>query len=272
VADRSVVYRLRADITQFRAQMAQAGESVRGAANEMTSASKEGVNFRKGLTQLGDTAGKVGLVAAAGLGVFIFKAAKFDQAMSRVDAATHETASNMDKMRDAAIQAGAKTQFSATEAADAITALAKAGVKTRDILGENGGLAGALSLAAAGELDVATAAEDIATALTQFQLKGKAAVHVSDLLAAAAGKAQGEVSDMAVALKYAGVPAANLGVSIEQTTGTIALFAKSGIIGEQAGTSLRGMLASLTSLRWLQPTRCRGSGSASLTRPATSSV
>jgi hypothetical protein len=52
---------------------------------------------------------------------------------------------------------------------------------------------------------------------------------------------------MATALNYAGVPAANLGVTIEETAGTIALLAKNGIIGEQAGTGLRGMLSSLTS-------------------------
>jgi TP901 family phage tail tape measure protein len=94
---------------------------------------------------------------------------------------------------------------------------------------------------------VADAAEFTATALTQFQLAGTEATHVADLLAAGAGKAQGEVTDIANALKYAGVPAANLGVSIEETAGALALFAKNGIIGEQAGTSLRGMLSSLTS-------------------------
>jgi TP901 family phage tail tape measure protein len=62
----------------------------------------------------------------------------------------------MGQLRDAAIKAGADTQYSATEAADAITEMAKAGVSAKDIMG--GGLKGALSLAAAGQLDVADAA------------------------------------------------------------------------------------------------------------------
>ena len=71
MADRTVVFRLTADIASFRASMAQAGASVKKAADDMTAATKDGAKFRAGLTSVGDTAGKVGLVAAAGLGAAI---------------------------------------------------------------------------------------------------------------------------------------------------------------------------------------------------------
>jgi TP901 family phage tail tape measure protein len=247
VADRSVVYRLIADVSGVLAGTRQASASMRKLGDDITGAGKSSERMRKGLDDVGRTAGRVGLIAAAGLGAMVLKAANFEQAMSNVAAATHESEENLKALRDAAIDAGARTQFSATEAADAIENLAKAGVATADILGKNGALSGALSLAAAGQIEVADAAEFTATALTQFQLSGKEATHVADLLAAGAGKAQGEVADIALALGYAGVPAANLGVSIEETAGALALFAKNGIIGERAGTSLRGMLSSLTS-------------------------
>src|SRR5690606_9186339 len=108
------------------------------------------------------------------------------------------TAENMNLLREAALEAGKRTAFSATEAADAITELAKAGVSTADIL--EGGLNAALDLAAAASIEAGEAAEYISSALTQFGLKGKDASHVADLLAAGAGKAQGEVSDMGYAL------------------------------------------------------------------------
>jgi TP901 family phage tail tape measure protein len=247
VADRAVVYRLIADASGVLAGTRQASASVRKLGDDITGAGKSSETWRKGLDGVGRSAGRVALVAAAGLGVMALKAANFEQAISNVAAATHESEENMIALRDAAIDAGARTAFSATEAAGAITELAKAGVETADILGKNGALSGALSLAAAGQIEVADAAEYTATALTQFQLAGTQATHVADLLAAGAGKAQGEVADIALALGYAGVPAANLGVSIEETTGALALFAKAGIIGERAGTSLRGMLSSLTS-------------------------
>jgi TP901 family phage tail tape measure protein len=187
----------------------------------------------------------VGAATGAGIGIAVKAFADFDSAISRAAAGTQATTAEVGKLRQAALQAGADTQFSATEAADGITALGKAGISIQNILG--GGLKGALDLAAAGELSVADAADIAATALTQFHLSGKELPHVADLLAAAAGKAQGEVSDLGNALKYVGPVAQGLGISIEQTTGVLAEFASQGVIGEQAGTSLRGVLLSLTS-------------------------
>lgn len=242
MADRSIVYRLIADTTQFRSGMQGAATSTQAATAQMDTATKSTGRMQGAMGAMGIGAG----VAAAAIGTkVVMSAANFEQAMSSVQAATHETTANMALLEQAALDAGASTAFSATEAAAGIENLAKAGVSTEDII--NGGLAGALDLAAAGSLDVASAAEFTATALTQFKLAGEDATHVADLLAAGAGKAQGEVADMANALNYVGVPAANLGVTIEETAGAIALLASNGIIGEQAGTSLRGMLASLTS-------------------------
>ncbi|MFL1999478.1 phage tail tape measure protein [Microbacterium sp. A1-JK] len=200
---------------------------------------------RQAFTALGGLALGFGAAAVAGVGLAISKFADFDQAMSNVQASTHESATNMGLLRDAALDAGASTVYSATEAAGAIEELAKAGVSTKDIL--SGGLAGALDLAAAGQLGVARAAEITSTALNQFGLQGDEAAHVADVLAAGAGKAMGSVDDLAQGLKFVGPVAASMGVSLEETTGVLALFAQQGIIGEQAGTSLRGVLASLTS-------------------------
>jgi TP901 family phage tail tape measure protein len=204
---------------------------------------KTGKDVKAGMNTAGRAAGTIGLAAAAGLGVIIGITAKFDKAMSAVQAATHESEENMNALRDAAIDAGAKTVFSASEAANGIEELAKAGVETKDILG--GALTGALDLASAGALGVAEASEIAASAMVQFGLSGKDVPHIADLLAAGAGKAQGSVTDLGFALKYAGVPANALGVSIEETTGVLAEFASTGIVGSQAGTTLRSMLLSL---------------------------
>ena len=244
MADRNVVIRLRADIGDLQAKMLAASKSVVGVADKMTGAEKEAVKFRKGLTSLGSAGGKLGLVAAAGIAVAVKSFADFDQAMSKVQAATHETADNMERLRKLALQTGADTAFSANEAADGIEELAKAGVATTDIMG--GALQGALDLAAAGTVDVGFAAEAAATAMTQFNIAGEQVPHIADLLAAAAGKAQGDVSDMVMALKQSGLVASQVGLSLEETTGTLAAFAAAGLIGSDAGTSFKTMLQSLT--------------------------
>ena len=248
MTDRVVTYRLRAELGQLKAQFAQGSASAKKFADDLTAIDREGQKARRGLDTLASAAGKIGLVAAAGLGAAVVASANFDQAMSNVAAATHESTENMEALRSAALEAGASTVFSATEAASAVENLAKAGISTADILG--GGLQGALDLAAAGSLEVADAAEIAATALTQFGLSGEDVPHVADLLAAGAGKAQGEVTDLAFALKQSGLVAAQMGISIEETTGALSAFASAGLLGSDAGTSFRTML-----LRLANPTK-----------------
>lgn len=205
----------------------------------------------KGLGEDGLAAGKdvagaatlIGGAITAAAGVAIAKSASFDKAMSNVAASTDVSANQLGRLREAALDAGATTVYTAEEAASAIENLAKAGVGAADIYG--GALAGSLALAAAGEVDVAFAAEVAATAMTQFKLAGEDVPHIADLLAAAAGKAQGDVTDMSFALKQSGLVASQFGISIEETTGTLAAFAANGLLGSDAGTSFRTMLLSL---------------------------
>ena len=242
MANRTVKVSLQAQVSGFVAGMRTANKAAGDFSSKLlTSADKNSQH----LNQLSGSLGLVGagMVGFAALAVKSF--ADFDKAMSHVQAATHASAEDMKLLRDAALEAGQRTKYSATEAAGAIEELSKAGVSTTDVL--NGGLNGALDLASAGSLDVAQAAEIAASAMVQFGLSGKDIPHIADLLAAGAGKAQGSVQDMGLAMKYVGPIAAGMGISIEETAGTIALLASNGILGEQAGTSMRGMLSSLTS-------------------------
>jgi len=236
---RTVSVKLMADVGQFtRSIGGTAAGSVKTLAGELDKANKAGQ-----LDHVTNSAGVLGLGLVGAAGAAIKMGMDFEKSMSGIRAATHAGAGEMAQLRQAAIDAGADTQYSATQAADAITALSKAGIATKDIL--SGGLKGALSLAAAGELDVGQAAEYTASALTQFKLEGKDVPHVADLLAAAAGKAQGEVSDMGAALNQAGLIASGTGLTIEETTGTLAAFASAGLIGSDAGTSFKTMLQML---------------------------
>ncbi|MHA7132535.1 phage tail tape measure protein [Oerskovia turbata] len=241
MADRSVVVRLRADISDYQRRMSEAARGARDAAQGA------GDFIDRNSQAIGTLTTGMGLVGAGMTGVAavaVSKFADFDQAMSNVRAATGETTGNMALLRQAALDFGASTVYSATEAAGAIENLAKAGISTEAILG--GGLKGALDLAAAGQLNVADAAEFAASAMTQFKLNGEDVPHIADLLAAAAGKAQGDVSDMGQALNQAGLVANQTGLTIEEATGTLAAFASAGLLGSDAGTSFKTMLQRLS--------------------------
>ncbi|MGX9346647.1 phage tail tape measure protein [Microbacterium sp. KNMS] len=239
MADRSVKVSLILQAQGYMQGMDAASRKTRETGTELEKLAQK----RDSFNQLGAAAVGFGAAVGVGVGMAVSSFMDFDQQMSAVQAATHETAANMDLLRDAAIDAGARTVYSASEAAGAIEELAKAGIATSDILG--GGLDGALDLAAAGGIEVARAAEIAASAMTQFGLKGTDVTHVADLLAAGAGKAQGGVEEMSDALNQSGLVAAQMGLDLDDTVGSLTMFASAGLLGSDAGTSFRNMLLRL---------------------------
>lgn len=244
IADRTVKVSLVLAAQGYMQGMDAAAKKTR----EMGSETEKLAQKKESFNVLGTAALGFGAAVAAGIGMAVSRFAEFDAQMSAVQAATHETAGNMDLLRDAAIDAGARTVYSASEAAAAIEELSKAGISTADVL--SGGLDGALDLAAAGNIAVANAAEIAASAMTQFGLSGQDVTHVADLLSAGAGKAQGGVEEMSRALNQSGLVAAQMGLSLDETVGTLTHFASAGLLGSDAGTSFRNML-----LRLANPTK-----------------
>lgn len=235
--NRNITVRLLADTSNFTAGMAKVSGESQKAATTMEAAGGKSKLITTGIAAAG--------VAATALGVAAVRmAADFDASMSTVQANTGASADEMNQLRQAAIDAGADTIYSATESADAINELGKAGLSTSDIL--SGGLSGALNLAASDGMEVGQAAEYMSSAMAQFNLTGADATHIADLLAAGAGEALGNVSDFGEALNNVGSTASKFGLSIDTTVGTLAAFAHQGIIGAEAGTQLRSVLLALT--------------------------
>lgn len=237
---RTVAVKLDAITGPYIAAMGKAAAATEGFASK---ADRYVGKHQKTITGLSSSAGKMGIGLGLAFGAAVAATANFDEAMSGVAATGADARANLESLRKTAIQAGQDTKFSATEAANGIEELGKAGIASKDIMG--GGLKGALALAAAGNVSVADAANTAASAMNQFGLEGKDVPHVADLIAQAAGTASGEVSDMQLALKQVGVVAAGAGISIDDTATSLALFAKNGLIGSDAGTSMKTMLQRL---------------------------
>lgn len=236
--NRNITVRLLADTSNFTAGMAKVSGESQKTATIMEAAGGKSKLITTGIAAAG--------VAATALGVAAVRmSADFDASMSTVQANTGASADEMNQLRQAAIDAGADTIYSAIESADAINELGKAGLSTSDIL--SGGLSGALNLAASDGMAVGDAAELMATTLKQFNLTGAESTQVADALAAGAGKAVGSAHDLGLALNQAGLVANSMGVSMQETTGTLAAFANAGMIGSDAGTSLKTMLQRLAS-------------------------
>lgn len=210
---------------------------------DMERAQRQSRSARDVFSSTADTMAKGGLIIAGGFALAVKSAADFDKRLSAIKAVSGATNNEMEQLRQKALQLGADTKFSASEAASAMEELVKAGISTKDVLG--GAADAAVALAAAGEVDLKTAAELAANAMNAFALSAKDLPRVADLIAGAANASAIDVGEFGQSLKQVGAVAHLAGLSFKDTAVAIAIMGNAGIKGSDAGTSLKTMLQNL---------------------------
>lgn len=190
-------------------------------------------------------AAATGVSTAAATAGIVKVGMAYEQSLNTFQAVSRANAAQMQKVRQQAKALGADMSLPATSAAGAakaMTELAKAGLSVDQTLSA---AKGTLQLAAAAQVDEATAAGLTANALNAFGLSGSKAVQVADLLAAAANASSGEVTDFGLGMQQAASTFAAAGIPIQDLTASLAQMANNGIKGQDAGTSLKTMLQKL---------------------------
>lgn len=186
------------------------------------------------------------MAGAAGIGFGIYDTIKtfqnFEAQMSTVQAISGATGAQFDALTAKAQEMGATTQFSATEAGQAMEYMAMAGWKTDDMLG---GISGIMDLAAASGEDLGRTSDIVTDALTAFGLQASDAGHFADVLAAASSNSNTNVSMMGETFKYVAPLAGALGYDVEDVATAIGVMANSGVKASEAGTSLRSIFTRL---------------------------
>ena len=168
--------------------------------------------------------------------------ADFEAAMSKVQAISGASGTALDALTAKAKEMGATTQFSASEAAQAMQYMAMAGWKDTDMLN---GIKGIMDLAAASGEDLASVSDIVTDALTAFGMSAQDSGRFADVLAAASSNANTNVGLMGYTFKYVAPLAGSLKYSVEDVALAIGLMANAGIKGEQAGTALRSTFTRL---------------------------
>lgn len=188
---------------------------------------------------VGGTATALSGVAAAAIKV----GSDFEAQMSRVQAISGATGKELEELRAQAVQLGADTAFSSSEAAAGMENLAAAGFTTSEIMDAMPGL---LDLAAASGEDLANSSDIAASTLRGFGLAASEAGHVADVLAENANRTNSSVAETGEAMKYIAPLARAAGISLEETAAAIGIMSNAGVQGSQAGTTLRGALSRLS--------------------------
>lgn len=167
----------------------------------------------------------------------------FEAQMSTVAAISGATGNELAALESKAKEMGATTQFSATEAGQAMEYMAMAGWKSSDMVD---GISGIMNLAAASGEDLASTSDIVTDALTAFGMTASDSGRFADVLAAASSNANTNVSMLGESFKYVAPLAGALGYSAEDASIALGLMANAGIKGSQAGTSLKTALANMS--------------------------
>lgn len=183
----------------------------------------------------------------AAFGALTLKTAgDFEQAMNKVGAVSGATGSQLDRLKDVAQEMGRTTQFSASQAAEALSFLAMAGF---DVDKSIASLPGTLQLAASANIDLGRSADIVSNVMSGYRFEAADLGRVNDVLVNTFTKTNTNLEQLGEALKYAGPVASAAGVKFEESAAAIGLMGNAGIQASMAGTSLRGAIA-----RMLSPT------------------
>ncbi|RKZ20195.1 phage tail tape measure protein [bacterium] len=204
------------------------------------SAQKAGGGVKLLRTALGGLA-TIGIAASLAKSVQLL--AKFSQEMSTVAAVTKATANEMEDLTAVARELGATTRFSATQAAEGMTFLARAGFEVDEVMSAIGPT---LKLAQAGGLGLGRAADIASNVLTGFGLAATEAARTIDVLALAANSANTNVDQLGEGMSYVAPIARILGVSLEETTAGIQTLSDAGIQASRSGTNLTMVMRLMT--------------------------
>lgn len=218
-----------ADLNKFDRDFKRATGLISGFNSKVTNA---GRTLTAGLT-----APILGMGTAA-----VVTTMNFDTEMSKVQAISGATGDDLGKLRDKAKEMGSTTQFSASEAAQAMNYMAMAGYDTTQMMNA---LPGVLNLAASGGTDLAVASDIVTDAMTAMGMGAEDCEKFVDIMAATVTKSNTNVEMMGDTLKYAAPVAGALGIEMEDLSVAIGLMGNAGIKSTQAGTALRSGLTRL---------------------------
>lgn len=210
---------------------------------------------QKALSGLGSIAGAIAKTAAVAVGaattaaVGFAKSAveagmEFDSSMSQVAATMGKSVDEIGGLRDLAMEMGAKTAFSATEAAEALNYMALAGYDAETATAM---LPNVLNLAAAGGIELGLASDMVTDAQSALGLTIEQTTTMVDQMAQTASKSNTSVAQLGEAILTVGGTAQYMAGGTTELNTVLGVLADNGIKGSEGGTHLRNMLLSLSS-------------------------
>lgn len=248
------VFRVKDKFTRPLAKMrSKMDRFTRSASIGMSQLNTAADRYIGGLKKIGIAAGAAAIAAGAAFKNIVDTGADFEQTLTnaaakfpgQIRAGTEE----FKRLRDAAANVGATTEFTASQAAEGLNFLAMAGM---DATQSVSALPGVVDLATAAQVELGQATDMATDTLGAFGLAtkdatqlGKNLSRVNDVIAKTTTSANTTVEDMFEAIKNGGPVATSAGASIETFSTLVGEMANAGIKGSKAGNTLKNVFVRL---------------------------
>lgn len=168
--------------------------------------------------------------------------AEFEAGVSQIAATMGVTADEITDLSAFAKEMGAATSFSAVQSADALNVLAMAGLDAEQQIAA---LPTVLDLAAAGAMEISTAAGYVTGAVKGFSDQMSNSAYYADLMAKGATMANTNVDQLGSALSMAAATASSYGQEADSVTVALLRLAEQNVTGSEAATKLNRAMADL---------------------------
>lgn len=222
-------------------KIATAGEKLKTTGDNISSAGQKLLPVTAGVTALGTAS--------------VTTAANFESAMSQVQATmgitkdsmstvNGESVNTMNALSNLAKEMGSKTAFSASECAEALNYLALAGYDTQQMCDT---LPTVLNLAAAGDIQLASASDMVTDAMSALGMGVGEAGTMVDQMAKTASTTNTSVAQLGEGILTIGATAKSIKGGTAELNTALGILANNGIKGAEGGTHLRNIILSLQS-------------------------
>lgn len=233
-------------------------KSIEAVKKELEETEKSTKRVKEVFSKLGshitDAMKKAGAAATAAFSVAMGAAVKvgmdFESGMSQVAATmgitTTEIASGskeFEALSQAAKNAGATTQFSATQASEALNYLALAGYDAEKSITA---LPTVLNLAAAGGIDLGYASDMVTDSMSALGLETNQLEGFVDQLAKTSQKSNTNIAQLGEGILTVGGTAKDLAGGTVELNTALGILADNGVKGAEGGTALRNVILSLS--------------------------
>ena len=195
-------------------------------------------SINQSMMNFGKQAAVAGAAVGAASAVVVRAGMGFEQAITDVGAVGLKTRAEIKPLEDLALKLGKTTEFTATQAANAMEVLARAGFNTTQIIDT---VPSVLNAASASGLEIAEVANHVGSALKGMGLAMNQASRVANVFGLVSSMSNTTIGTLGESMSTLASTAKTVGLSLEEATVAVALLQDVGIPASKAGTSLVSM-------------------------------